>query len=225
MNKKNLDKKFDFVFLGQSVLKYQVPLNIYDQIVQIYKERRVVNELPSANKQLVGKIENEHSLFFNGEPNNLMKPHSFLSAEILSWFNETFDHYLHWNKVRNYTKHINSIWVNSMKENEYNPVHVHIGSEQTGLSSVMILKNPDTTGKEYSAEKKPMNGQLQIIGNSAGQFAKTDYSPPMNVRDFYIFPYDMRHCVYPFNSTNDIRVTLAANCDVLYNQIESRGVS
>ena len=70
-----------------------------------------------------------------------------------------------------------------------------------------------------------MNGQLQIIGNSAGQFAKTDYSPTMNVRDFYVFPYDMRHCVYPFNSTKDIRVTLAANCDVLYNQIESKGVS
>jgi len=225
MMKKHLDKKFDFVFLGQSVLKYQVPLNIYDQIVQIYKERRKANELPSANKQLVGKIANEHSLFFDGTPNNLMKPHSFLSMEILSWFDETFDHYLHWNKIRNYKKHINSIWVNSMKENEYNPVHVHIGSEQTGLSSVMILKNPDTTGKEYSAEQKPMNGQLQIIGNSSGQFAKTDYSPPMDIRDFYIFPYDMRHCVYHFNSTNDIRVTLAANCDVLYNQIENRGVN
>ena len=225
MDKKYKDKKFDFVFLGQSVLKYQVPLNIYSQIVEIYKQRRKINDLPKANKQLVGKIENEHSLFFDGAPNKLMKPHNFLSLEILSWFDETFDHYLQWNKVANYKKHINSIWVNSMKQNEYNPVHVHVGSEQTGLSSVMILKNPETTGKEYSAESKPMNGQLQILGNSAGQFSKTDYSPAMEVRDFYVFPYDMRHCVYPFNNTNDIRVTLAANCDVLYNQIESRGVS
>jgi hypothetical protein len=30
---------------------------------------------------------------------------------------------------------------------------------------------------------------------------KVDYEPPMKLRDFYIFPYDMRHCVYPFNGT------------------------
>ena len=215
--------KFDFVFLGQSVLKYQVPLTVFSEIVSTYQSR--VKELPPANKQLVGKIKNEHSLFFDGKPNNLMKPHNFLSQEVLMWFKKTFHHYLTWNKVRNFDMHLNSIWVNSMKDNEYNPVHIHIGSEQTGLSSVMILKSPKTTGVEYSAENKPMNGQLQIIGNSAGQFAKTDYSPPMEVRDFYVFPYDMRHCVYPFNSSNDIRVTLACNCDVLYNQIESRGVS
>jgi len=69
-----------------------------------------------------------------------------------------------------------------------------------------------------------MNGQLQILGSASGQFSKTDYSPPMKVRDFYIFPYDMRHCVYPFNNSNDTRITLACNCDVLYNQIENRGV-
>ena len=215
--------KFDFVFLGQSVLKYQVPLAVYTEIVETYQSR--VSELPKANKQLVGKIQNEHSLFFDGAPNNLMTPHNFLSQVTLQWFKKTFSHYLHWNKVRNFEMHLNSIWVNSMKDNEYNPVHIHIGSEQTGLSSVMILKNPKTTGVEYSAENKPMNGQLQIIGNSAGQFSKTDYSPPMEVRDFYVFPYDMRHCVYPFNSSNDTRVTLACNCDVLYNQIESRGIS
>ena len=215
--------KFDFVFLGQSVLKYEVPLVVFDEIVQTYQSR--VRELPPANKQLVGKIKNEHSLFFDGAPNNLMKPHNFLSLQTLSWFKETFSHYLQWNKVKNYDMHLNSIWVNSMRDNEYNPVHIHMGTEQTGLSSVMILKSPKTTGVEYSAESKPMNGQLQIIGNSAGQFSKTDYSPPMEVRDFYVFPYDMRHCVYPFNSSNDTRVTLACNCDVLYNQIESKGVS
>ena len=90
--------KFDFVFLGQSVLKYEVPLIVFDEIVQTYRSK--VSELPPANKQLVGKIKNEHSLFFDGAPNNLMQPHNFLSLETLSWFKKTFSHYLHWNKVR-----------------------------------------------------------------------------------------------------------------------------
>ena len=89
----------------------------------------------------------------------------------------------------------------------------------------MILKLPKDTGVEYSAESKPMNGRLQIIGAAAGQFAKTDYSPNMKIGDFYVFPYDMRHCVYPFNSTNETRRTLAANCDVLFDPIKNRGVS
>ena len=110
-----------------------------------------------------------------------------------------------------------------MKENEYNPVHIHRGNLYTGLSSVMILKKPSTTGVEYSAAETPQNGQLQILGASNGQFAKIDYQPPMDLRDFYVFPYDMRHCVYPFNSTQDTRRTLAANCDVLYDPIRNRG--
>tara|TARA_B110000908_G_C10236809_1_gene443799 strand:- start:1852 stop:2193 length:342 start_codon:yes stop_codon:yes gene_type:complete len=111
-----------------------------------------------------------------------------------------------------------------MKQNEYNPNHIHSGSLFTGLSSVMVLKTPNTYGKEYSNEKSPTNGRLQIMGSATGQFCKTDYHPPMRVRDFYVFPYDMRHCVYPFNGTTEIRRTLAANCDVDYNPITNRGI-
>jgi hypothetical protein len=87
----------------------------------------------------------------------------------------------------------------------------------------MILGLPSHYGKEYSAEDKPMNGSLQIVGNSNGQFAHVDYAPRLQVRDFYVFPYDVRHCVYPFNSTNEVRRTLAANCDVKYDPIRNRG--
>jgi len=87
---------------------------------------------------------------------------------------------------------------------------------------VMILKLPKDTGVEYSAESKPMNGRLQIIGAANGQFSKTDYSPNMKIGDFYVFPYDMRHCVYPFNGTKEVRRTLVCNVDVDYNPVSSR---
>ena len=69
------------------------------------------------------------------------------------------------------------------------------------------------------------NGRLQILGASNGQFAKIDYQPPMDLRDFYIFPYDMRHTVYPFNGTDEVRRTLAANCDVQFDPIKNRGAA
>jgi hypothetical protein len=158
---------FNIVFLGQSVLKYEVPLDIFKTINHVYETKK--HELPPANVQLVGKIKNEHSLFFDGKPNNKMNPHNYLTLNVLQWFKKT------------------SI--------------------------------------EYSAADKPMNGQLQILGNSSGQFANVDYGPVMKERDFYVFPYDMRHCVYPFNSTNETRRTLACNMDVDYNPIINRSVT
>ena len=213
---------FKFVFLGQSVLRYQVPLDVYDTINSIYEKK--YSELLRANKQLVGKIEKEHSLFFNGENSEKMTRHNHLPNNVLGWFEQKMRHYLDFNKVKGYKMHMNSIWVNTMFEHEYNPVHVHQGTLFTGLSSVMILKLPQSFGVEYSSPHQPQNGRLQILGTSSGYFANVDYQPNIQERDFYIFPYDMRHTVYPFNGPG-MRRTLACNMDVQYDPIKNRGVS
>ena len=213
--------KFDFVYLGQTVLKYQVPLEVFVSLNEIYERQK--KQLPKANKQLVGKIEDEVSLFYSGPNNDKMHQHCFLPDDILKWFHSIFDHYTDWNKIGPTQKSINSIWVNEMKQHEYNPAHIHRGMLFTGLSSVMILKLPSTFGREYSNAEIQQNGRLQILGAANGQFAKIDYQPPMDLRDFYIFPYDMRHCVYPFNGTDETRRTLAANCDVEFDPIKNRG--
>ena len=213
---------FKFIFLGQSVLKYRVPLDIYHVINQVYETK--YPQLESANKQLVGKIEKEHSLFYNGEDVSKMIKHNHLPVDVLNWFKKMFEHYLEWNKIKDYRTHLNSMWVNQMFEHEYNPVHVHQGSIYTGLSSVMILKLPQSFGVEYSAADAPQNGKLQILGTASGQFANVDYQPNVKDRDFFIFPYDMRHCVYPFNGPG-WRRTLAANMDVEYDPVKTRGVS
>jgi hypothetical protein len=189
--------KFDFVYLGQTVLKYQVPLEIFVGLNEIYEKQK--KQLPKANKQLVGKIQDEVSLFYSGPNNDKMHQHCFLPQDILKWFMSIFDHYTEWNKIGPTNKSINSIWVNEMKAHEYNPVHIHQGKLYTGL-----------------------NGRLQIIGAANGQFSKTDYSPNMKIGDFYVFPYDMRHCVYPFNGTKETRRTLVCNVDIDYNPVASR---
>ena len=213
---------FNFIFLGQSVLKYQVPLDVYNTINHIYETK--YPELKPANKQLVGKIEKEHSLFFNGGDNNKMTRHTHLPNNVLGWFEQKFRHYLEWNKIKEYDLHLNSIWVNTMFQHEYNPVHVHQGSLFTGLSSVMILKLPESYGVEYSSAENPINGRLQILGSASGHFANVDYQPEIRERDFFIFPYDVRHTVYPFNGPG-MRRTLAANIDVQYDPIKNRGIS
>jgi len=212
--------QFDFVFLGQSVLKYQVPLEVFVGLNELYETQK--KHLPNANKQLAGKISDEVSLFYAGPTNKKMHTHSYVSEDMMKWFYSIFDHYLKWNKTQDYKMNINSIWVNEMKAGDYNPVHIHKGELFTGLSSVMILKLPKDMGPEPARPDQPMNGQLQILGNVAGQFVKSDYSPQMKIGDFYVFPYDVRHVVYPFTNKKEKRRTLVCNVDVEYNVVTSR---
>ena len=211
---------FESVVLGQSILKYQVPLEIFVGLNELYETQK--KHLPNANKQLAGKIPDEVSLFFSGPNTEKMHAHSYVSEDVLKWFYSVFDHYLKWNKIQEYHMDINSIWVNEMKAGDYNPVHVHKGKLYTGLSSVMILKLPKDYGPELTQPDKPMNGRLQILGNASGQFVKADYSPQVKIGDFYIFPYDMKHVVYPFTNKKAKRRTLVCNVDVTYNSITSR---
>ena len=214
--------KFESIFLGQSVIKYQVPLEVFVGLNELYETKK--KHLPNASKQLAGKIPDEVSLFYGGPNSEKMHQHSYVSEDVLKWFYSIFDHYLKWNKTVKYRMDINSIWVNEMKAGDYNPVHIHQGQLYTGLSSVMILKLPKDMGPEIARPDEPMNGQLQILGSVAGQFITADYSPRMKIGDFYVFPYDVRHVVYPFTNKKAKRRTLVCNCDVDYDPVASRTI-
>jgi len=211
---------FESIFLGQSIIKYQVPLEVFVGLNELYETKK--KHLPNATKQLAGKIPDEVSLFYAGPTNKRMHAHRYVSEDVMKWFYSIFDHYLKWNKIPEYEMNIDSIWVNEMKAGDYNPIHIHKGSLFTGLSSVMILKLPKDFGPELTRPDQPMNGQLQILGNVAGQFVTSDYSPKMKIGDFYVFPYDVRHVVYPFTNKKAKRRTLVCNVDVNYDPVRSR---
>ena len=50
---------FKFIWLGQTILKYKVPLDIFNTLNGIYETN--FGNLPDAHKQLVGKIRKENS--------------------------------------------------------------------------------------------------------------------------------------------------------------------
>ena len=201
--------------LGQAIIKYDTPQHILDEVNKIYEERKI-RDLPATNKFLAGKIKDEFTLYHN-EMDDSSKNFNNVSKESLDWFQDQFQDYLGVVEKKSVTIRLSSIWVNEMYANEYNPIHTHSSKfSRIGLSSVMILKLPSNYGKEYSRPDNPLNGRLQFVGNGGGQFAFTDFRPDVKVGDFYIFPYDMRHAVYPFNTTKEHRRTLAANVDVFY---------
>ena len=103
---------------------------------------------------------------------------------------------------------LNSLWVNYMKKNEYNPPHDH----SDFLSFVIFLKVPKEITKE----------QEEFVGNSAGpgslsflygegnRQSITYQSVKPQERDIFIFPAWIKHYVAPFYS-DVTRISVSGN--------------
>ena len=74
---------------------------------------------------------------------------------------------------------LETAWINDMRANEYNPFHYHTSPEtDLGLSSVLVLKRPETYGKEYSREDTPANGHLEFTGGNQDPLGCLLYTSP-----------------------------------------------
>ena len=104
--------EYKIAALGQIVMKVQVPLNIFMSLNRLYEQN--FHNLRKANDQLAGKIENEHSLYYNGK-DTVVPNHNFLSKDIYDWFYSVFAFYLQANDVLKYGLHLNSVCVNDIK--------------------------------------------------------------------------------------------------------------
>ena len=98
-----------------------------------------------------------------------------------------------------------SAWYVRSFAGDYNPIHTHTECE---LTSVGFLKTPDFA-KENRKKNSSSNGELQLLSNGGGEarhFFENDsirFIP--KVGNWYLFPSNIRHLVYPFNCKGERR--------------------
>ena len=102
-----------------------------------------------------------------------------------------------------FSSKINSAWIVSQYENEYNPMHNHTGCD---ISAVIYLKTPDVKGRRNIESKKGKHdndGDISFIHSATGQrnfdvFEKgvTNITPSPGL--MVMFPSYLIHTVYPF---------------------------
>jgi len=104
------------------------------------------------------------------------------------------------------------VWVNFMKEGEWNPSHSHTGD----ISCVMYLKVPKEIEKENETSSvsnksnTPSAGKIEFTyGDNIGYTNTGTIRSPVE-KEIYLFPAKLRHMVYPFKSKTE-RISVSCN--------------
>jgi len=193
------------ITLGQKIFKTNIDINLVNRINTITDKMIEENKISSAVPYLSGKIKNEYNAQDILKQADKDRQVGKLVEQVVlkSNIDDAFDVL--------YIKLFSS-WINDQKQNEYQVVHQHSGNLLTGFSLILFLKIPDF-GNEFTNTTLPTNGRTEIISNSGGLFGTSHYTIDPYVGDVYIFPYDMKHMVYPFQG-NGIRRSMSCNFDL-----------
>ena len=109
---------------------------------------------------------------------------------------------------------MNSMWIVSQYENEYNPLHNHANCK---ISAVMYLKLPEY--EESRKPYKPTDGNISFVGGGGIDRYFTTSNVVINpqVGNLLLFPSSLYHQVYPFRGNGERR-SVSFNVDVFSEQ-------
>ena len=186
-----------------------IPPNIYQalnqEIVDIHTNDK---DIVRMNHSLAGQITKEYQI-----TKSLPLLNPFLE-EMGRAYQKEWNYYPKENPNNNKLT-VESVWVNMQKKLEVNPLHNHDGT----LSFVAWLHVPFKLEDERNMENCKNSGTMQLA--STFQFVYTDIlgaitNIPLFVESGWegtivMFPSKLMHIVYPFQTSDDYRISIAGN--------------
>jgi len=158
------------------------------------------------NEHLIGAIEHEYRL----SPSTIRKLEELLhpllhQAVTKTQFNSEFCAL-----DGNVPVVLYDSWVNIQKKYEYNPVHYHTGV----FSFVLWLKIPyNREAEDTHPGSKGNNGNFCMLYTD--QWGKIQDNQVVLDKSYegvcVMFPADARHCVYPFYTSDEYRISVSGN--------------
>jgi hypothetical protein len=163
------------------------------------------------NEFLAGAIKEEYTIKTEQIP------------ELVYYIDEMYATYSgHFSEIPSVVKNINfksgvqvelgNFWVNFQKKHEFNPIHHHDGL----VSFVIWIQIPYDLEKEKALYN---NGTVNVT--SQFQFVYTGVTQDIVLKSFPVekewegtilmFPSGLNHCVYPFYTSDDYRISMSGN--------------
>tara|TARA_R100000995_G_C3484228_1_gene126136 strand:- start:1830 stop:2516 length:687 start_codon:yes stop_codon:yes gene_type:complete len=200
------------MWFGQLAKKYTLPPSLIKKLNDEIDSRQ---DHPDWNDYLAGHLEYQKMIYFKDNKGEIKQSVSDAFVEVFK--NLAHDYLNLLPHVKSFKTDLVTIWYNDQKQYDYNPIHSHNGRCPVGITGVLYLKVPEGINEGRKVKQffnnTSANGRTHLFSNSASQLSRRCHLPPLVEGDFYIFPYDMQHLVYPFTA-DVIRRSLSFNMDV-----------
>lgn len=185
--------------------------NLPNEMIEELKFAAKKVEPKKYNQRLAGNIERE---FYFPEGAKIIRNYIF---DLCDKYDDTFD-YL--KSIRVLTDDLpmvlldDDVWINFQLKHEFNPIHDHSGI----YSFVIWLQVPYTIEEEMKLSpgkdsNKPSAGIFEFLHTNALGSIVTGTLPADKTWEGKIafFPASLSHCVYPFYSSDDYRISISGN--------------
>ena len=180
---------------------------LWDEIYRIKNN----SQTSKWNSRLAGNIEKEYKLSdnLNKQLEEIILPSCEIYLNQRPEFTKSIS-----TLTENAPFSISTSWVNFQKKYEFNPIHNHSGL----FSFVIWLQIPYDIKDEMNLSwvkesNSPCAGQFQFITKSFTGDIKiiTLECSRETENTMLFFPSTMHHCVYPFYTSDDERITISGN--------------
>ena len=183
------------------------------------------------NTKLVGNIEEQYLMGFKSQL-NMYKLETYLRG-LAGIYEKKFNYMscmgnqtMSLDQGMSFDLRLKNCWVNFMKKYEFNPIHNH-----SGLYSFNIfVKIPYDLKEEFDSPRtQNINQRFPgcfsfYCGNGLGEFVPHVLEADKDWEQVIIlFPSVTQHCVYPFYTSDDYRITVSGN--LYLNPVTSPSVS
>ena len=209
---------------AQIMISTTMPVHITENMIELTDEILERKNKEDYGEKLAGQINNEYGIDLEDlEEWNVKK---YLQKTINKYFATILSNHGvirfilddtsgAWpgSKHTNWSCLMNSMWIISQYENEYNPRHNHTEHSTNKLSAVMYLKIP-----EYE-ESRPTDGNIMFVGEGDGDkyFTTSNALIKPQVGSLLLFPSSLNHEVKPFHGPGERR-SVSFNVNVFSEQ-------
>lgn len=188
----------------------EVPVHILDAIkLEVDEIKTDFTKGTPQNKNLAGNIEKEFDLIKS------IPVLQQYAIETLLEYDKTFNHVSSIDPLTHGVPFtMSAAWVNFQSKGEFNPNHAHSGV----VSFVIWIDIPYDLDNEVASgpgrySSRPANGCFEfsysnILGNISTHRIPIDKSYEGKI---LMFPSKLQHCVYPFYTSDDYRISVAGN--------------
>ena len=188
-------------YFGPFMASVQLPDDAVDALIKMTDDIIADEKTQSHGKSLAGVIDKELKVYKSDMDKSGVD--QLLESCVKSYVLHCAKQHGFFDETHIFTTKVNSAWVVSQYENEYNPIHNHNGCE---ISGVIYLKTPDVKGRRNFESKKGKHdhdGDINFLYNAASQrnfdiFEKGLIQVSPNPGLLLMFPSYLLHTVYPF---------------------------